>query len=97
MADQKEHGGNRVSKFGWRSYSDQGNKSHGWSSLHLPLAPLLCYRQLFSMPQVTSPDGKFKYTYYENVEGEDEEDEDVSNDGSWDANLKAQCRCGENL
>jgi hypothetical protein len=44
------------------------------------------------VPQVTSPDGKFKYTYYENVEGEDEEDEDVSNDGSWDANLKAQCR-----
>ena len=43
--------------------------------------------------QVTSPDGKHKYTYYENVDGEDEEDEDVSNDGSWEANLQAQCRC----
>jgi hypothetical protein len=42
---------------------------------------------------VTSPDGKHKFTYYENVEGEDDEDEDVSNDGSWEANLRAQCRC----
>jgi hypothetical protein len=42
--------------------------------------------------QVSLPNGKLLYTYYENIEGEDEEDEDVANDGSWEANMHAQCR-----
>lgn len=60
-----------------------------------PTRPFLLYvsRSQLSWQQISSPDGKHKYTYYENVDGEDEEDEDVSQDGSWEANLKAQCRC----
>ena len=60
----------------------------------LCIFPCTCFDR-FRPLQVTSPDGKHKFTYYENVEGEDDEDEDVSNDGSWEANLRAQCRfCG---